>query len=110
MLEKITNFIVETPRGTLEILQIRGDHKKHDQCNADHDSQIGDEIFWHGTDMNHTRKEGKIIEWQKHGWDWSKNPGFRATNILESKFYFLALQEYRLENKITRLNGQITKP
>lgn len=91
-LEKQTNLIIVTDDGNLEVLHIAGDFKSHHQCSANHDSITNDRVFWHKSDMNHTKVEGVVIEWQKLYWDWSAPVGYRSRDVQQSEFFSQTLK------------------
>jgi len=73
MKEKQTHLtIIRDDNGKVEKITIRGKAEIHSHCNAVHESNIGDHIFWH-SNSHYTwpKVEGVIVAKTSMIWDYS---------------------------------------
>ena len=98
--ENQTTFIVLVDKfnglkvtGFYTSLMLRGTITPHSRCNATHEHNISERIFWDkGENMNAV--EGVIVEKYNRTWDYSKPVGERGTDILKSEGFDQKILEY----------------
>ena len=78
--------IIRDDNKQLDNLLIRGNAERHSHCNADHNTNIGEDIFWH-TSRHYSwpKVSGTVIAKMSLVWDYSLPVGQRATNIINHK-------------------------
>lgn len=99
-IEKQTHIIIRKDNGQLRSLTMSGaEHAKHPTCSADHNTKIGDRVFWHDSTLYMNKQEGVVIELRQNDWDYSMPIRQRAKNVIESEGFHKALQHYHTQEE-----------